>query len=37
MADVVVLQWPAQADQAAALAVERRPQLLLVAPDADPP
>ncbi|HSS09393.1 MAG TPA: helix-turn-helix domain-containing protein, partial [Acidimicrobiales bacterium] len=34
---VAVLQWPAQADDAAALAADGRPRLLLVAPEADPP
>jgi len=35
--DVAVLQWPAQADEAEALAADGRPRLLLVARDADPP
>jgi len=35
--DVAVLHWPAQSDEAEALAAEGRPRLLLVAPDADPP
>ena len=35
--DVAVLHWPAQADEAEALAADGRPRLLLVAPDADPP
>jgi len=35
--DVAVLHWPAQAEEADALAVDGRPRLLLVAADADPP
>lgn len=35
--NVAVLLWPAQADQADALAADGRPRLLLVAADADPP
>jgi len=35
--DVAVLHWPAQADEADALAADGRPRLLLVAADADPP
>jgi DNA-binding response OmpR family regulator len=37
MTDVIVLHWPAQAEEAAALALAGRPRLLLVAPGADPP
>jgi DNA-binding response OmpR family regulator len=35
--DVAVLHWPAQADEAEALAALGHPRLLLVATDADPP
>jgi DNA-binding response OmpR family regulator len=36
-ADVAVLHWPAQAQEAEVLAADGRPRLLLVAADADPP
>jgi DNA-binding response OmpR family regulator len=32
-----MLQWPSQAEDAAALAADGQPRLLLVAPEADPP
>jgi hypothetical protein len=32
-----MLQWPAQADDAAVLAADGKPRLLLVSPEADPP
>jgi hypothetical protein len=32
-----MLQWPAQAQDAAALAADGKPRLLLVSPEADPP
>ena len=35
--DIVVLRWPAEQANRERLAAERRPRLLLVAPDADPP
>jgi two-component system OmpR family response regulator len=35
--EVAVLHWPAQAEEAEALAADGRPRLLLVAADADPP
>ena len=34
---VAMIQWPAQADDAAALAADGKARLLLVAPEADPP
>jgi DNA-binding response OmpR family regulator len=37
MSEVIVLNWPAQADEAKALGDQRTPRLLLVAADADPP
>jgi two-component system OmpR family response regulator len=37
MSEVIVLNWPAQADKVEGFAGSRTPRLLLVAPDADPP
>jgi DNA-binding response OmpR family regulator len=35
--DIVVLRWPSEQADRERLAAERRPRLLLVAPEADPP